>query len=271
MQPSALYKKIRHQILSQHYAALRFPLSAEQLTQAANAFINFLKLPQATKNSFDSFVVHTSNPGSRVGYTLRRQEQGALDEKEYFHYNEYAGPHFATQLSKTPQAQDFFDQAQHVYDAAKRTLSDVMHAFDTEFPGIYDTFFPSDRKPDFFLRFLKYNVMGPGNFLAKGHYDRGGCTLALAESAPGLRMGTNSSDLKDVVHQPGSALFFPAIKFQEVTSQEFVPTWHEVVQKGDDVFSREVARWAIVFFADPRGMEDIPFDLTHTPQAERKG
>ena len=89
-----------------------------------------------------------------------------------------------------------------------------------------------------------------GDFLAKAHYDRGALTLALAESSPGLRLGENEEKLEEIVHKDRSLIFMPSLRFNKVTSKEFTPTWHDVIQKKSERVNSQVSRWAIVFFAD---------------------
>ncbi len=87
----------------------------------------------------------------------------------------------------------------------------------------------------------------------------------MAESAPGLRMGLNADALQLVTHDDRQALFMPGLKFPDVASSDFPPTWHDVVQQDEDGFRDDIARWAIVFFCDHRLMDDISYTEAHTP------
>lgn len=261
--PAKLMEQLRREIAEKTYATVPFGLSFDQIQSAVDDFMGFLTLPQEVKERF-FFRLISEDRGTEVGYRKRRKELGDLDEKEYFHYNEYAAETFGPLAESVPELKTFLAGADMIYQEAKTQISAIISAFDLEFPGLYQKFFPTDRFPRLFLRFLSYNKVEPGEFLAKGHYDRGACTLAIAESAPGLRMGLDDRQLTPVVHKEHNALFMPGLKFSRLTSEEFPSVWHDVVQKGSDSFNPDVARWAVVFFADQFDMENVTFDEAHT-------
>src|SRR3990167_7547937 len=91
--------------------------------------------------------------------------------------------------------------------------------------------------------------------------------FSLAESAPGLRIGKSDKDLKEVFHKNKSALFMPAMDFWRITTPEFTPAWHDVVQKSQNAYNKDVARWAIVFFADISTIKRYTYEEAHTPIA----
>jgi isopenicillin N synthase-like dioxygenase len=116
------------------------------------------------------------------------------------------------------------------------------------------------------LRFLAYTQTEPGDFLATGHYDRGTVSLAIAESAPGLRIGKTPDTVKDIIHEPGYGLFFPGINLKELTDETFAPSWHDVVQKDSNAFQPGCARWAVVLFAHVWNLDYKTWEACHTPQ-----
>lgn len=250
----------------QNYANIPFALSRRELLDAAEAFMGFLSLPRVEKEKF-VLLVDPEDEESVAGYVRRRQKFGHLDEKEYFHFNRYALSGFDSlvQVSNI-KVRDFFDMAYRVYVLAEKTVYKVLEEFDTEFPGIHKKFFPARAHPRFYLRFLKYNIQDRGDFLAKGHYDQGGCTLALAESAPGLRIGRGESDLTDVKRKEGHVVFMPGFLFPRHTSKDFFPAWHDVIQKSTDAYNADTARWAIVFFADPYKKTKTKWAERHAPK-----
>ncbi len=230
------------------YFSVPFALSYEDLQEAAGAFLDFLKLPRATKESL-WIRCGLENEGDEFGYRRREYLEGG-DNKEFFHYH----PQFDVEMKDReayalPETQRFLDHARKVDVAAAETLHATLSEFSNEFPNLIDEYFPpSGRKT--FVRFLKYDIAGQGNFLAKGHYDKGGCSLAIAESAPGLRLGRTDKDLALAPHADRTVLFMPALRLRTVTDSRFHPVWHDVVQVSNDTLSQDAARWAIVFFAD---------------------
>lgn len=145
-------------------------------------------------------------------------------------------------------------------------MLEVIHALNTAHPGLSEFFLPPDREPLILLRLLAYERMEPGDFLAKGHYDRGACTLAIAESAPGLRIGKAPEDLKEVTREPGTVLFFPGLILQESTGPELAPSWHDVIQKEEHVLNDKTARWAIVGFLGAWNQRNLSWQETHDPK-----
>lgn len=259
------FPDLERQLQEQAHAAVSFPMTHAEFRQVMETFMAFLALPLEIKEPL-FFKVRPEDRGSEVGYKRYRRDDGQTDNREYFHYHRLAEERFGAARSELAELDALLHAMKRVHDEAVRALAGVISAFDDRFPGIHRKFFAEDRPGNFYLRFLKYDRAKPGEFLAKGHYDRGSCTLALAESAPGLRMGVDDLHLKEVAHREGEALFFPGLTFSDVTSPEFVPTWHDVVQKDDDAYNDEIARWAIVLFADPADMPIVTYDEAHTPK-----
>ncbi|OGE82872.1 MAG: hypothetical protein A2846_03400 [Candidatus Doudnabacteria bacterium RIFCSPHIGHO2_01_FULL_49_9] len=259
------FDQILNEVKQKNYAVLPFGMSKADLDGAAADFMEFLKIPQETKDKF-YFKLDPKNHGSNIGYVRKSKAVGDGDNKEYFHYNLYAEDLLVKipESDSIPAVKKFFDSARKIYALAENALGETMKEFDNKYPGIYGKFFRKDTHPFFYLRFLKYDIAGKGNFLARAHYDRGQCTLALAESAPGLRIGRNDATLKEVDRVDGTILFMPALGFSDITSTDFTPAWHDVVQSSNDLYNRDVARWAIVFFADTRVDNYMTMDEAHT-------
>ena len=259
------YGLILSSIKRDKFVSIPFSLSREILDDTAEKFLRFLRHPEL-KEMCKAIQVLPGYRSTYVGYRLRGNTlEQSSDEKELFHYNEFFEDFFKKEFDYGhPVLKVFIEAARLIYTAAKETFSTVLQNLELQFPGIYLRFFPEGQKPLFFLRFLKYNVSSKGNNIARGHYDLGACTLAIAESTPGLRMGSNNDDLALVNRQDNNALFFPGISMRELTSEDFTPTWHDVIQKSEQTYSTDVARWAIVFFTDPHDMRNISTTETHT-------
>lgn len=258
-------QKITDQIRQLSYAAIPFAVTRPEFQKIIDVFMEFLTLPLEIKEPM-YFQLDPGNRGSEVGYKKYLRDLGHTDNREYFHYNEHAEIRFVQPRAHHPELDRLLTTVKPLYEKAKAAMEQVLLAFETHFPGIRDQFLPKNQIPDFYLRLLKYDRLNPGDFLAKGHYDRGGCTLALAESAPGLRMGPNDKQVKEVAHAEGQALFMPGIKFHSVTSDDYPPTWHDVVQKSENMYNENVARWAIVLFAGTFAMRNVTYAEAHTPQ-----
>lgn len=257
--------ELKTRTMEQSYATVPFPVSKLQFQELIDTFVSFLALPFAVKQGL-YFQVFPGDRGSEVGYKRYRREEGKTDNREYVHYHRAAEERFVDARTEVPEFDALLSAMKVVHDEALHSLTEVIAAFEQEFPGISQKFFATEKPGNFYLRVLKYDNAEVGEFLAKGHYDRGTCTLALAESAPGLRLGINDTNLGEVIHKEHEALFLHGLKFPEVTSESFLPTWHDVIQQSTHSYSPEIARWAVVFFADAHDLPPISYTEAHSPK-----
>lgn len=269
MDKRELYNDIKNQIHEKLYAEVPFSISQDELREVAEQFLTFTKLSEEEKQPFSKKVPNYKR--GRVGYVQEERKEGATDSKEYFHYTLEFEDLYKQEIknNKNKQIEEFLQTLTRIYKETETAMLNILEAFDVEFKGIYEKFVSETEHPVFTLRILKYTTTKQGDFLAKGHYDRGCCTLALGESAPGLRLGKTDRDLKEVSHTKGKAIFMPAISFPVITAKHFHPVWHDVVQKGEKKIDQQTARWAVVFFANTYSLnEEISYEKAHTPIEE---
>lgn len=258
------YQELKNSIKEKGYISIPVHISKDEFETAISSFFSFLALPLEVKKEI-YLKLRPNERGSEVGYMRYLKSEGKTDDREYFHYHEFAEKSFLEKRKEIKELDELLRNMKFIYDKAVEVLDVIAEPFEKEFPGFCDKLFLKNRPNEFYLRFLKYDHAQPGEFLAKGHYDRGTCTIALSESAPGLRLGKNTQSLKEVEHSEGQAIFFPSLGFRHITSPEFIPTWHDVVQKERDMYSSDTSRWAIVFFADAVDLPSITYEEAHTP------
>lgn len=259
------YPELRDQLASQHFARIPFAKDETRLAPIIDAFFAFMTLPEETKTRF-SYRLIPDDRGTEVGYWTRSRATGALDNRGYFHYNTYGDERFRAEGQDCPELIRLLDAVRPLFLEGQEAMKAIIRTFDQEFPGFYDQIFPADRHPLLLLRLLAYERMEPGDFLAKGHYDRGTCTIAIAESAPGLRIGTTPENVRPVEHHPDYALFFPGLTMKDYTSEAFPPSWHEVIQQEEHLLNEKTARWAIVLFAGAWGQRNMTWQEAHDPK-----
>ena len=254
------------QIQEKNYATLPMAIPHFHIETAMADFFAFLALPEEVKRRF-RHKLDIKNHGSEAGWARKSTGHGDKDEKEFFHFTPYTREVFRDLPERNdPEVQRFFNSAEQIHRQMTEIVSALLDTFETKYPGIKRKFIPGDRRPFFYLRFLRYVSVPNGEFLAKGHYDRGTMTLAIAESAPGLRIGLNAKSLQPVDRSEGDIVFMPALRLRDITSAEdFPPAWHDVVQSSDRQLSDETARWALVFFADTVDQNHTPWAEAHTP------
>ena len=106
--------------------------------------------------------------------------------------------------------------------------------------------------------------------LARGHYDKGTGTIAVAESHGGLRLGFGEDDLELLDRDAYDPKFFHGLGWHQLAEIVDVETarkaaWHDVVQLDEHV-SDDVMRWSMVYFIGPANMHlDSTLEQTHTP------
>ncbi len=250
------FNDVNRAILRDHHYPVPYGLSRKELVDAADDFINFISLPPEVLQRFEGVALSPEDRGSHVGYRHRSRQKGH-DDKVYVHYHAKFEELFGDAIRDTGEVGErFVVSARRVYDEAKKSLGIVVDACKDRYPEFEDRFLSENSH--YFLRFLAY--LRGSKLLANGHYDRGGATLAIAESVPGLRMGTNEDNLTEVVHTEGTAPFFGGLELRNY----FPPTWHDVVDKGS-YYNDQIARWAIVFFADKHLKKGVSFEEAHTP------
>lgn len=252
------------QLKAQYFAPVPFQYDHAFCTQAMDTFFRFIDLPTATKNKFKGKLDSTHRRGD-LGLVYRHKTKGNeySDKKCFFHYHPRLWNLHREAVEKDPVVKDFFTQADLVWHEVHRQLTQVLLRLNKKHPGIYDKIL-NTKEPHIILRFLRYDIRTPGKMLAKPHYDAGAMTFAIAESKPGLRIGSSPDDLKLVQHQDGQALFFLSGNFSQLTDPGALkPGWHDVIQVGEKSKNNQYERWALVAFIDGHNTEGAPESLTH--------
>lgn len=238
------------------------------LSRAAESFFAFLTLPEHLKEPIRRTLSQEKGDETRVDFGYMRRiatMDGDKEEKSYFHYHPDVETLYAKEIKAAgPKAEAFMREAKGVWDRTVAIARTVVDEFSARWPGVGERFFPKHETPFLVIRFLAYDARGMGEFLAKAHYDRGDFTIALGESAPGLRIGT-PGNLKEVEHRDGYVVVMPGTGFPQDIDETVKPAWHDVVQKPEAQFTDSTARWAIVGFFDVIDKKYIPKSATATP------
>lgn len=245
------------------YVSVPFSLPRVQIESAVEAFMNFLDLPDAVKTHIDFTVSPTHRRGD-VGFKHRDPADHMYnDSKYFFHYHPAIFNRYSAFVEQQPVLKEFFHHADPIWRAAKDVVMGQLRELEQEFPGLVKRVFDVE-EPHFQLRFLKYNWQESGKYLAKPHFDCGSFTLAIAESCPGLRIGTCPEDLELIEHRDGRALFMVSSNFQKIMDSDHLKAgWHDVIQLDEAQIGKPFARWAVVVFIDGHGVTALPRDETH--------
>jgi len=251
------------QLREQNYAQIPFPIDLKLLHQAIDAFFLFLEEPEDVKNHIN-FTIAPAHRRGDVGYKHRDADAHIYnDSKDFFHFHPALFKKYESFLEKNPVVADFVCKAKPIWDAVYETIHRILNSFEEQFSGVVNKVFDTEHQ-HILLRFLKYDWQQSGKYLAKPHFDAGSCTLALAESCAGLRIGSCPDDLKLIEHHPQHALFMLSSNFKQIlNTDELLPGWHDVIQLDETCIGKPFARWAIVAFIEAHGVKALARTETH--------
>lgn len=248
---------------NQSYVQVPFSISSHVLQQAIDAFFKFLEEPSHIKNHID-FTVAPQHRRGDVGFKHREASDHIYnDSKDFFHFHPALLARYADFLIENPIVNDFVLKAKPIWDRVHDTIYTIFQTFEKRFPGTVDKVYATENK-HILLRFLKYDWQTSGKYLAKPHFDAGSCTLAIAESCAGLRIGKSPGTLKLVEHKENHAIFMLSSNFKQLMdTDELSAGWHDVIQLDDTLIGKPFARWAIVAFIEAHGVKALPRTETH--------
>ncbi len=195
------------------------------------------------------------------------------DNKDIFHFGAQSRQVVEARVSGglPHEMKEFLDAAEEIFWAGQRSKKQALQELDWLQTGLVGIMSPEVGTVNDVLRFIAYHPND--GLLAKGHFDRSVCTLAIGESHEGLRItkGENGltvdcdeaymkgleDTLQPVSHQPGEAKFFLGAGWNRLPDQfksgnhDLPLGWHDVIES-DKKVSETVMRWAIVQFCNPR-------------------
>tara|TARA_R110002110_G_scaffold119309_2_gene293749 strand:+ start:35698 stop:36531 length:834 start_codon:yes stop_codon:yes gene_type:complete len=254
---------IYRSLLDQGFVSVPFSIDPKCIQEAMDAFMRFLQEPDHIKEEIDFSIAPLHRRGD-VGYKHRKANEHIYnDDKEFFHFHPALMPRYENFINQNPVVKSFIQKAYPIWQLAFETVRQILLSLEPISPNITNNVFDTD-EVHFSLRFLKYQWQKSGRYLAKPHYDAGSFTLAIAESCPGLRIGTAPDNLNLVKHEAQTAIFFLSSNFEKVMCHnELKPAWHDVVQLDEAIIGEPFARWALVAFIDGHNIEALPRSETH--------
>lgn len=249
----------------QAYEPINLSLSTADINTVMDSYLNFLELPEAERQRL--YHLDENKPRTGVSGYVRKDKS---DIKDVFHMTQVLGQELWHCRFKLPTASyEFLNNAEEAYYSLAKSAKAKYRQLEDELPGLTGIHFPRSGKLEHHLRFLAYRDARDG-ILAKGHYDKGSGTIAVAESHGGLRLGFGEDDLEQLEYRQDQPVFFPGYGWHQLAEMLDVETsrratWHDVVDTGEQ-FDEDTKRWALVYFIDPANMYlESTQEQTHTP------
>lgn len=250
------------QTMEHQYTYIPFP-AHQELEAGVERFLEFLELPEHIKRSLH--VQSDKHRGSAFGYTDKRDIPGK-DPKEFFHWNRALreSEPYQRLVREHDTVRNFGETAERLFGIAEEGAGQFLSE---HYPELYSHAYEGGRLVRGVLRFLCYTPAPDLQFRAKPHYDKSIAAFALAESAPGLRIGCCADHpLTEVRHKPGEMIFMPGQLAHEYSGRKIIPAWHDVVHHPDTpAVNKRCARWAVVLFVDDKDGYYPEWDAVHTP------
>ncbi|AIK96878.1 hypothetical protein [Candidatus Odyssella acanthamoebae] len=245
------------------YTQVPFLINQSHITQVMTTFFEFLKLPEEIKNHID-FKISPLHRRGDIGFKHRDPDNDIYnDSKDFFHFHPLIFEKYKEFIPDNPLIDQFLKLALPLWEATYNIVYEIISIFEQDYPGTLSKVFATN-EPHIILRFLKYNWGESGKHLAKPHFDSGSFTLAIAESGPGLRIGTNPNDLEIITHEANKAIFMASSNFRKIIDTDSLcPGWHDVIQLDEKKIGKSFSRWAIVAFIDGHNVESLSRSETH--------
>jgi hypothetical protein len=257
------FERIYTSLKNHFYVDIPFGFTKKEAEEVIAAFFAYLQLPDVVKNHIQGTIAPQHRRGD-LGYKHRDPNEHIYnDSKDFFHYHPAIAERYSDFLSQHVVVADFMHKAHLLWERVEDTVKKVLRILDLSFPGVYSRVFETPH-PHLLLRFLRYHWHSSGEYLAKPHFDAGSFTLAIAESCPGLRIGSCPENLELVKHQSDRAIFMLSSNFQKIMpTNQLSAGWHDVVQLDPSLVGKPFARWAIVAFIEGHGIEALSRSETH--------
>lgn len=248
------------------FEPINLELSPADIQTIMSSYLDFLQLPDEEKSRLN----HIDEARPRTGMS-GHVSKNKNDIKDVFHMTQVLGQEWSlSRHYKLPLVSaEFLNNAEEAYYSLAKSTKAKYLEFEEGFPTLTGIHFPRSGKLGHHLRFLAYRGV-VGDHLAKGHYDKGSGTIAVAESHGGLRLGFSEHDLEQLEYRQDQPVWFAGYGWHQLAEMLDIRTnrraaWHDVVDTGERL-DDETVRWAMVYFIDPANMYlESTQEQTHTP------
>lgn len=266
---------VHENLYEKGFVPVGIDLGKSDLQTAVDRYTAFLELDGALHEK-TQFYISDRGDGDYGQYTRiagSEGERGAVpDNKDIFHFGSMSRQIIESRMSGDMplEMKDFLDVAEEIFWAGQRSKRKILDELGSSKTGLIGILQSERNTLNDVLRFITYYPNEEK--LAKGHFDRSTCTLAIGESHEGLRIATGQNGLvvnanekyladlearlKPVEHKSGEAKFFLGAGWNRLPKsiksgyEELELGWHDVIPSEKQV-DEKVMRWAVVMFINP--------------------
>lgn len=260
------------------YANIVIDTPASELAEVIEHYEAFLSLDEPIHETTRYFNTERGD-GDFGQFERVAKTEGARgetpDTKDIFHFGANSRQVIESRIhGALPQdLKRFLDNTEALFWSSERAKKRALAELDWTKAGLLDIMCSERGTNNDVLRLISYRE-DPNNqgVLAKGHFDRGVCTLAIGESHEGLNIAPGQNGLVEdcdmfymhdleayaqpVLHQDGQAKFFLGAGWNRLPERyqagnhDLPLGWHNVRETPTRV-NDKVLRWAIVRFCNP--------------------
>lgn len=269
---------VHENLYEKGYVPVGIDLGRSDLQTAIDRYSAFLEIDEQY-HELTRYLSTQRGDGDFGQYSRISGQQGergeVADNKDIFHFGAQSRQVIEARLQGAlpSEMKQFLAIAEEIYWTAQRSKRQALEELDYYNMGLVGIMQPEVGTINDVLRFITYYPNEEK--LAKGHFDRSTCTLAIGESHEGLRIAPGQNGLKidanaeylqklennlrPVEHIESEAKFFLGAGWNRLPLQynsggcnEDLPlAWHDVVPSDKQVDER-VMRWAVVMFINPK-------------------
>lgn len=268
--------QIHENLYEQGYAPIGIDIGYSDLETAMERYMAFIELDEKYHEATRHFSTDRGDGDFGQFRRIAGAEgmRGAMpDNKDIFHFGTNTRQVIEARLSGAlpRDMKAFLDATEEIFWAGERSKRQALEELDWLQTGLVGIMMPENGTINDVLRFIAYHP-NEGQ-LAKGHFDRGVCTLAIGESHEGLQIAPGQNglrldcdqaymdalekNLQPVTHMSEEVKFFLGAGWNQLPgayrqgNHDLPLGYHDVIESDKQV-NDKVMRWAIVQFCNPQ-------------------
>lgn len=253
------FSSVRDQIAQHYVQPFDFSLDDSFFKKYERAFDECFAKDDPTKGR--RFQLIARHRGTKIGLKYKHPDNGSLDHKKFFHYNDVifgTNPtldqprifnYFQEQMEKSPPLKKYLELSDVLFNAVKKPVDEINALFIREL-GLELSILHILRSVGYLEHPTRKQILG------ETHADMGFSTGHVRNTKRGLLVGEKVAEKAimkgEVSHQEHTGVWFPGKALESLSKKAIKATWH-VIQKhegGDDSSNEPFLRHSTQLFCD---------------------